>query len=437
MFQFFGFHLPRHVSGARASTPTRVLAGQLISVAGLIGRPVLNQSGSEIGRVRDVVVRWDESLYPAVAGLVVRVGRRASFLHASSIAGVDRDGVSLRSAQLDLRDFERRAGEITLGRDVLDHQLIDVDGVRLVRASDLYLASFAGMYRLVGVDVGFNSLARRLGPARWRALPTPSRVIDWATIQPIAKPGEPVRIGRTRQALHRLRPAELAELVEELGATQGQAFVAALDRGVAADVLEEMKVEQVDELLNEMGRERAADLLAAMAPDEAAEALREMDDDDRQEVMEQLAPEVRTGLSRLLAYEEGTAGSVMTTTMVVVTSTATVDEVIAVLIQRTDDRAEIDGVLVVDADGALVDDVSLYELLVAPRSVTVASLAGAPLPATVHEADDLENVLSIFIDSRDTSVVVTDDQRRPVGRILADDVIDALLADRRLARRAS
>ncbi len=90
MFQFFGFRLPRHNSAGRASTPTRVLAGQLISTAGLVGRPVLNQSGSEIGRVRDVVVRWDESLYPAVTGLVVKVGRRASFLHASSIASVDR-----------------------------------------------------------------------------------------------------------------------------------------------------------------------------------------------------------------------------------------------------------------------------------------------------------------------------------------------------------
>ncbi len=406
-------------------------------MAGLVGRPVLNQSGSEIGTVRDVVVRWDDSLYPAVTGLVVRVGRRASFLPASSVARIGRDGVELRSAQLDLRDFQRRAGEITLGRDVLDHQLIDVDGVRVVRASDLYLTSFAGTYRLVGVDVGFNSLARRLGPSRWRALPTPSRVIDWATIQPIAKPGEPVRIGRTRQALHRLRPAELAELVEELGASHGQALVAALDRGVAADVLEEMDVGQVDELLNEMAIERAADLIAAMAPDEAAEALREMDDDDREEMMEQLAPDVRSGLSRLLAYEEGTAGSVMTTTMVVFTSTVTVDEVIGALTQRADDRTEIDGILVVDDDGVLVDDVSLYELLVAPRSAALASLVSAPFPATVHEADDLDDVLSVFIDSRDTSVVVTDDAMRPVGRILADDVIDALVADRRLARRAS
>ncbi len=332
MFHFFDIHLPRRGlrAGERLSTPTRMLATQLVSMAGLVGRPVRNQSGLEIGRVRDVVVRWDDSLYPPVTGLVVRVGRRASFLPASSIDSVDREGVALHSAQLDLRDFQRRAGEITLGRDVLDHQLIDVDGVRVVRASDLYLARFAGTLRLVGADVGFSSLLRRLGPRRWRGAPTPSKVIDWATIQPIARPGEAVRMARTRQALHRLRPAELAELVEELGATQGQAFVAALDRAVAADVLEEMDVEHVDELLSEMPTERAADLIAAMAPDEAADILREMDGDDRAEMLRQLPSIARRDLTRLLAYEEGTAGSVMTTTIVGV---VVIDSMIDLLVE--------------------------------------------------------------------------------------------------------
>jgi Mg/Co/Ni transporter MgtE len=155
-------------------------------------------------------------------------------------------------------------------------------------------------------------------------------VIDWATIQPIARPGEAVRMARTRQALHRLRPAELAELVEELGATQGQAFVAALDRAVAADVLEEMDVEHVDELLSEMPTERAADLIAAMAPDEAADILREMDGDDRAEMLRQLPSIARRDLTRLLAYEEGTAGSVMTTTIVGV---VVIDSMIDLLVE--------------------------------------------------------------------------------------------------------
>jgi CBS domain-containing protein/sporulation protein YlmC with PRC-barrel domain len=415
----------------------RVTNAHLVSVAGLVGRTVRNQTGSEIGRVRDVVVRWDDSLYPAVTGLVVRVGRRSAFIHASIVERLDEQGVSLRSAQLDLRDFVRRDGEITLGRDVLDHQLIDIDGVRVVRASDLYLGTFGDIHRLVGVDVGFSSLARRLGPARWRTLPTPSRVIDWATIQPISKPGEPVRIGRTRQALHRLRPAELAELVEDLGAAHAQAFVAALDRDVAADVLEEMDLEDVDELLNEMPRQQAADLLAAMAPDEAAEALREMDDDDRAETMQRLDPDVRSGLERLLAYEDDTAGSVMTTTLVLVAIDDTVATAIARLAARAGERNELDGVLVVDGDGVLVGDVSLFDLLIADRLLPVVALVSERPRATVNETDALEEVVEIFIDSRGTSVVVVDDTSRPLGRILADDVIDALLEDRRLVRRAS
>src|SRR5581483_8745896 len=107
--------------------------------------------------------------------------------------------------------FERRPGEVMLGRDVLDHQLVDVDGVQVIRAADLYLAPVLGSIRLVGVDVSTSSLLRRLGPARWRSRPTPGRVIDWAAIQPFGGPG-PIRLRRTNQELHRLRPAELADL---------------------------------------------------------------------------------------------------------------------------------------------------------------------------------------------------------------------------------
>jgi Mg/Co/Ni transporter MgtE len=145
---------------------------------------------------------------------------------------------------------------------------------------------------------------------------------------------------------------------------------------------------------------------------------------------------VRTDLERLLAYEDDTAGSVMTTTLVSVTKHATVSMAIALLAGRPGDRSELDGVLVVD-DGVLVGDVSLFDLLLADRLTPVADLVARGRTATVHETAALADVVEIFIDSRGTSVVVVDDQQRPVGRILADDVIDALLEDRRLARRAS
>lgn len=422
---------------ARPASTLRFVTGHLISAAGLVGSVVRNQTGDEIGRIKDIVVRWDDAAYPQVTGLVVRVGRRITFLQATNIAEMTHSGVRLRSARLDMRDFVRREGEIQLIDDLLDHQLIDVSGVRVVRSSDLYLASIVGTYRLVGLDVGLQSLMRRLGPASVRRKPTPSRVIDWSTIQPISRPGEPLRLGRTRQALHRLRPAELADLVEELGSAQRQAFVAALDPDVAAEVLEEMEPEPLEDLLTDMPREQAANLLANMAPDEASEALREMDEEDREEVLEEMGHLVRNELAMLLAYDEDTAGSMMTNVMVVLSLNTTVEQAISRLGAFAEDRGDIDGVLIVDDSGRLIDDVSLFELLIADRSVTVGSLTGAPYPVTVHDKEHIDEVLERFVDSRGTSLVVVDDEGKPVGRILADDVIDALLEDHRLGRRAS
>jgi CBS domain-containing protein len=412
-------------------------SGQLISVAGLVGRVVRNQAGAVIGRVKDVVTRWDESNYPLVTGLVVRVGRRSTVLHAQNIADLRSSEVRLRSARLDLEDFQRRAGEITLVADILDRQLIDVSGVRLVRASDVYITNIGDTHVLVGVDVGFQSLVRRLGPARLRVHPTPSRVIDWAAVQPISRPGEPLRLGGTRQALHRLRPADLAGLIEELGTAYAPAFVAALDTEVAADALEEMDPGQLDELLSEMPRQQAATLVAAMAPDEASEVLREMDDEDRTEVLSEMSHGVRRELSLLLAYDKDTAGSMMTTAMVIVPESKTVGEVIAMLPEFRTDRSDIDGVLLVDSLGRLVDDVSLFELLITDRETPLSTLVAPPYPVTVTDDASIEDVLTSFVDSRGSSLVVVDSDGRPVGRILADDVIDALLEDHRLGKRAS
>src|SRR5580698_4135563 len=173
----------------------RILASEgvfdsIVSLAGLRGRPVRNQSGQEIGRLDDVVARWsDGQTYPPASGLVVRVGRRQAFVDASAVDRLERAQVLLRTARLDLRDFTRREGEVMLAHDVLDHQLVDVDGVQVIRAADLYLAEVIGRIRLVGVDVSTSTLFRRLGPRHWRPLPTPDRVIDWAAIQPFGEPG--------------------------------------------------------------------------------------------------------------------------------------------------------------------------------------------------------------------------------------------------------
>ena len=261
---------------------SRQVRQNIISLVGLIGAPVLNQSGEEVGRLVDLVaqVHGNTDPYPALTGIVVRVGRRHAFLDASAIDRVERRSVTLRTARLDLREFHRREGEVLLHRDILDHQLVDTDEVQVIRAADLYLAQVGDQVRLVGVDVGLQTLLRRLGPKRFRWHPTPDRVIDWAAIESFGadSPEAPaaVKLREPNSALRRLRPAELADVLEELERPGRKELLASLDHDFAADVLEEMEPDELTALLREMEPAQAAELIARMEPDEAVDALRDL-----------------------------------------------------------------------------------------------------------------------------------------------------------------
>jgi len=421
---------PRWQQRERRITATRTVREALVSLAGLLGGTVTNQAGEEVGRLVDLVARWAEEPYPPVTGLVVRVARRQVFVSADQVAELGRRGARLRSARLDLRELERRPGEVLLARDVLDHQLVDTDGIKVIRAADLYLARVGEVYRLVGVDVSLQTLLRRLGPARYRWVPTPDRVIDWAAIQPFGVEPAGVRLRTSTQRLHRLRPGELADLLEDLGRPARQALLAHLDPATAADALEEMDPEELDALLHEVPPEQAARLLASMEPDEAVDALRELEPAEREELLERLPAAAATRLRRLLAFPEDRAGGFMTSDLVVVGEEETVAAVRERLRQVAADQPDLDTVVAVDAEARLVDVISILELLLADSDRPVAELVGPPWPVTVGPDATLEEVADALVDNRRNTLVVVDDQGRPLGRVQADDVVDALLPER-------
>lgn len=411
----------------------REVRESLVSVAGLLGRPVCHRDGAPVGKVVDVVAHWDtDQAYPPLAGIVTKVGARRAYVPAAVIAAVDQRDVRLSTARLDLRDFTPRAGETALAMQVLDHQLVDIDGARVVRAADLYLATIGATVRLVGVDVSVESLLRRLGPARWRTRPTPDAVIDWASVQsfgPAAGRGG-ARLTASRGELNRLRPAELADLLEDLGRRERRELLELVGRDAAADALEEMNAEQLHHLLTETDPAHAADLVARMEPDEAAEALRGLADDDRDALLAAMPDEAVDRLRPVLRADAGSAGGEMTTLLLVAQPTDTVADVRRRLAEQAEHVVDLDAIIVVDADGRLVDDVSLGELFIADPGTSLRELIGPPWPVTVGPDADVREVAERLIDSRRLSVVVLDDQDRPIGRILADDILDAVVAGR-------
>ncbi|MBV8985158.1 MAG: magnesium transporter [Acidimicrobiia bacterium] len=283
---------------------------------------------------------------------------------------------------------------------------------------------------LVGVDVGFSSLLRRLGPARFRTRPTPERVIDWATIQPFAGGEGAVPLRRPNQELHRLRPAELADLLEHLGRNERQELIETLEPEVAADALEEMQPEELEALLREAHVDQAAELVSRMEPDEAADALRDLDDETRAALLAHMDPERAHALETIARYPERTAAGIMTTQLVCCRPDDTVEAVRDQLRDAIDHAADIDNVCVLDSDDRLLDDVSLFELIVAEPGERMETLVGPPWPVTVDPGATLDDVTERLVANRRSSLIVADGEGRPLGRILADDVVDALLPDR-------
>jgi CBS domain-containing protein len=423
-------------------TALRHVRAALVSLAGLIGKPVLNQAGQQIGKVADVVARWDShQRYPPVTGLIVRIGRRRAWLPVDVVEEFGRDRIRLRTARLDLRDVARRPGEVELARDVVDHQLVDTDGARVIRASDLYLAPVAGVVQLVGVDVGFNSLLRRLGPARFRSRPTPDQVIDWASITSFGfQHGPGGGLQTADHGLQRLRPGELADLLEDLGRTERRDLLARLSPELAADALEEMEEEELVQLLRESDTAEAAELLGRMEPDEVVDALRELDSVEQDKLLAAMPAEARDRVATLLGYGERTAGGIMTTVLVSAAPAETIAQVRDRLRSHREHDEDLAGVIVLGEDGHLLDDLTMTELFLADPAVTVDDLIGPPWPVTVTADADLAQIAGRLVETRRSSVVVVDEEERPLGRILADDVLDMLVPDRsrfRFPRRLS
>lgn len=422
----------RLIQPSERAITSRQLRQDIVSLAGLIGRPVLNQAGDEVGHVADLLAKvHGGETYPLVTGVVMRVGRRRAFLDASAIDRMHRRSVTLRTARLDLREFQRREGEVLLARDILDHQLVDTDEIQVIRAADLYLAQVGESIHLVGVDVSLQTLLRRLGPWRFRWHPTPDRVIDWAAIESFgadsAESPSAVKLRAPHSALRKLRPAELADVLEGLGRPGRQELIDSLGHDLAADALEEMEPQELTALLREVEPDQAAELIARMEPDEAVDALRDLSDDEQSVLLARMPQQVQRELVRLLGYPGDEAAGIMTTVLACAKPDETVAEVSQRLAEQALHRTEIDSVAVLDEEGRLLGDISAFDLLVSDGSKRLGDLMDPDNTLTLRPEDDLDTVATELVESRRSSLLVVDDDGRPLGRILSDDVLDALV----------
>jgi CBS domain-containing protein len=409
------------VKGTVASTP-RVLHLSLV-----VGGELQDRTGGKVGRVDDLIVRLGEGEYPPVAGLLATVAGRQVFVPADEVEEIDHGIVSLRSARLDLQPFRRRPQEVLLKKDVLDRQLINVDGARLVRSNEIEIARLGGWYRVVGVDVGFRGLVRRLLPRALAPSVSSTGFLDWASVEPFTGHVPTVRLRIPHPKLARLHPAQLADLVEAASHLEGEEIIKAVgtDPELEADVFEELEPHHQVEFIADRSDAEAADVLARMESDDAADLVAELPEERREQVIELLPAVQRRRVRTLLGYDPATAGGLMSPDFVCVYAQATHDEVLQRLRMSHSSPEMLAAVYVMNTRKRLTGVIPLADFIRTDPKLRIGEVAG--VPQRLRPEADLEEVARLMTDFDLAIVPVVDDEERLIGVVTVDDVLELVL----------
>ena len=398
----------------------------MLYISQILGRPLRDVEGERVATIKDVIVRLGED-HPPVTGLVARFGRRDFYLPRARMAKMSEHGVQLNSDTLDLRPFARRESEVLLARDVLDKQLIDVDGKRVVRVNDVQLIPVNGEWRVTGADVSLQGLWRRLAPGNLAGSRT-VEVIDWADVGYLATDAATVRLKSSRDKLARLHPVEIARLAEALSIHQGAEVVAALDDETAAETLEEMPEESQARIIGDMDEERAADILEWMSPDEAADVLGDLPEEKAEDLLNRMEGEEQADVAELLPYEDDTAGGLMTTEFVTLPKNLTVGEALARLREMAETPNMIYYLYVVEQEGSwrIAGVIALRSLILADPDAPLAEVMRDEFQSA-HPDDPAAEVAQKIAEYNLLALPVIDDEGDIAGIVTVDDAMELLL----------
>ncbi len=396
-----------------------------------IGLPVRDPSGEPIGTIADLIVAIGDR-YPPVTGLVARTDQRQIFLPWTGVDTLGDDGARLRVHTIDITKFSQRPNEILLRADLLDKQIVDIEGRKVIRVNDVRLDEIEGRLRVVAVDVGASGLVRRLGMegpfrtiARGFRTTVPERYIDWEDVDPLDSTIASIRLRVPHARLAELHPADLADIIDQLTPRDRLGVLASLDDEALADVVEEMEPDTQVEVLEDLEPSRAADILEEMSPDDAADLVADLSDRSRDEILALMERDEAEEVRDLLAFPEDSAGGMMTTEFVAVPATLTAAETIDRLRELEPDAETIYYVYVVDDDGRLVGVLSLRDLIVARPETRIAEVM-IDEPVAVPALEPAESVAETIAHYNLLAVPVVDDEGRLVGIVTVDDAIDTV-----------
>ncbi|OPY57758.1 MAG: Magnesium transporter MgtE [Pelotomaculum sp. PtaU1.Bin035] len=396
----------------------------------VMGKPIYDDQDRSIGRLRDMAVRWD-GISPRVTGIKYAKGVQ-DHIDISQIDKWDERGLKLKSKLEKGNMSHLQEDEIYVGKWLLDKQIIDLKGSKLVRVNDIKLSwvhhGQTSDIILVAVDIGLRGLFRRLG-MEFLIQNLDNQFVGWQYITPIETRTANLRLSQEQSRLNQLHPADIADIMEDLDHQERTGFIDNLDNQTAAEALVEVDLDTRVEIIERMDSLRASDILEEMPPDEAADILGELPLEKSSELLDLMEPDEAQDVRELMGYPEDTAGALMTTEYIAFTAGMTAEETINRLRELAPSAETIYYLYVVDEQEVLQGVVSLRDLIIAQPHAALGGFMSTRV-IYVNHYDDHKRVLDVVNKYNLLAVPVVDDQGVIMGIITIDDVLETLVPDR-------
>mgnify|MGYP001594860436 FL=1 len=411
-----------------------------IFISDVYKHPVLDQTGEEIGKLKDITVGLGDP-FPAVTTLVAVSGKQTFLISWDQVNLFNKRVISANMLRKDLHPSEPAPSDILISRDLLDKQIVDINGAKLVRVNDLRLGDVNGKMCLVAVDIGLRGFLRRLSlEARGERFLSlfryrlPNTLIGWHYLQPIEPKLSRLTLTISRQKASKLHPADLAEIISEVSQKERTAIFGTLDVETAAEALHELEPSVQADIIDDMSKEKASDILEQMPPDEAADVLGDLPENKARELIGLMEKEDADEVQELLEHEEDTAGGLMTTEFLAFPPDMTVEDAIRELRLEAPDVETVYYLYILDDQERLLGVVTLKDLILARPETMIKDIMRSPVKTLPVEAE--QNDVAEFISKYNLlAAPVVDENMVMRGIVTVDDVVDFLLPPASRKRR--
>ena len=400
----------------------------------VLGKTVIDEKGKEIGTLEDLVMAPGE-VFPEVSHLIVRRPKQLVTIPWQSISLFNRFVISIGQISTEFPRHESPDGEILVKRDILDKQIVDVDGAKVVRVNDIKLCKYKEFLCIVSVDIGLNGLLRRLGfdrvgkkVALLLKKEIPRQEISWQYVQPLEMNLSRLTLTMAQDQLSEMHPADLATIISNISHQQIQAVLTSLDTETAGEAIHELEPELRSRIIAEMDSELASDILEDMEPDEAADVLGDLTEEKAQELLNLMEPEEAEEIQELMEHEDDTAGGLMNNSFVTISASMTAGEAFEEVRRNAPEIEMIYYAYALDDAERLVGVVSLRDLLITPPETPISEILTENVK-TVPVGAEPEDVLELIAKYNLIAVPVLDPDEKMAGIVMVDDILEQFLPE--------